>query len=115
RTWNGLAWTLSVEVFCYLLFPWIAAKLRTLREAELVALACLMWVCAMLPPAAFHFVPSLPEFFVLDAPLFHLPTFVAGSACGFLFLRRKVSGAPASLSAVSVLAIILVVAALGTS
>jgi len=115
RTWNGLAWTLSVEVFCYLLFPWIAAKVRTLREAELVALAGLMWVCALLPPAIWHFVPSLPEFFVLDNPLFHLPTFVAGVAGGFLFLRHKVTVLRASLCAVSGLAIILAITAFGRS
>jgi peptidoglycan/LPS O-acetylase OafA/YrhL len=115
RTWNGLSWTLSVEVFCYLLFPWIAAKLRTLREAELIALAGLMWICAMLPPAVWHFVPSLPEFFVLDDPLFHLPTFIAGAAAGFLFLRRKLSGARASVCAASGLAIILAVTAFSKS
>ena len=115
RTWNGLSWTLSVEVFCYLLFPWIAAKLRTLREAELIALAGPMWICAMLPPAVWHFVPALPEFFVLDDPLFHLPTFVAGAAVGFLFLRRKLSGAQASLCSASGLAIILAVTAFSKS
>lgn len=115
RTWNGLSWTLSVEVFCYLLFPWLAAKLRNLREAELVALAGLMWVFAILPPAVWYFVPSLPEFFVLDFPLFHLPTFVAGAAVGFLFLRRKMSGVRASLCGVSGLAIILAVTAVSKS
>jgi len=95
--------------------PWIAAKLRTLREAELIALAGLMWICAMLPPAVWHFVPALPEFFVLDDPLFHLPTFVAGAAVGFLFLRRKLSGAQASLCSASGLAIILAVTAFSKS
>ena len=115
RSWNGLGWTLSNEVFFYLIFPWIAAKVRTLRAAELVALAALMWGCAMLPPAVFYFVPSLPRWFVFDFPLFQLPTFVAGVAAGFLFLRRKMSGPPASLCAVSGLAIILALAAIGKS
>ena len=115
RSWNGLGWTLSNEVFFYLVFPWIAARVRTLREPELVALAALMWVWAMMPPAVWYFVPSLPRFFVFDFPLFQLPTFVAGVAAGFLFLRRKMSGLKASLCAVSGLAIILAVAAVGQS
>src|SRR5260370_5698247 len=79
-TWNAPAWTLSVEAFCYLLFPWIAARVRRLSSTELLGLAFLMWCCAMLAPTVWYFVPSLPRFLVLDFPLFHLPTFVAGVA-----------------------------------
>src|SRR5260370_21691630 len=65
----------------------------------------------MLAPTVWYCVPSLPRFLVLDFPLFHLPTFVAGVAVGFLFLRRKAVGLRADLCAGSGLAIILIVTA----
>ena len=87
--WNVPAWSLSVEAFFYLLFPFIVVPLRRSRPLWLLGAAILtvvifgivrtiVWTGAF-PPVIrgiFHF-----------SPLLHLPQFVLGIAMAVLFLE----------------------------
>ncbi|MEU5954179.1 acyltransferase [Streptomyces sp. NPDC047525] len=85
---NGVAWTLSVEAFFYLLFPFAirgALRLRTrtlalLAAAGLVAMWLLKWWTAT------HLSPFATEW-IMRNPVSRLPEFGVGMVCA-LALRR---------------------------
>jgi peptidoglycan/LPS O-acetylase OafA/YrhL len=97
--WNTPAWSLSVEAFLYLAFPFalprLVAALR--RRAGWIVVAAL-WAAAMALPLA-HLVASggaagIDTKSPLVAavrlmPLFHLPAFLIGVVAGVLHLRRR--------------------------
>lgn len=90
--WNGVCWTLSVEAFFYLLFPWIQDLLEKLTQRRLELLCALTFLCALFCNTAgkgigqdaytgiFQYVPY---------PIIHLPEFILGVAAGNLFLMRN--------------------------
>ncbi|MFG2647338.1 acyltransferase family protein [Streptomyces sp. NPDC048436] len=85
---NGVAWTLSVEVFFYLLFPYAirgALRLRT-RTLALLAAGGLTGMWALNWWAAAHFSPFATEW-IMRHPVARLPEFGVGMACA-LALRR---------------------------
>jgi peptidoglycan/LPS O-acetylase OafA/YrhL len=88
--WNPAAWSLSVEVVFYALFPWLIGSIR-INARQCVALSFLLLVIkdvlrAMLPaPSAPDMTSSLWKFEQFF-PLFHLPEFLFGMALGTLFL-----------------------------
>ncbi|MEV8315197.1 acyltransferase [Streptomyces sp. NPDC059900] len=85
---NGVAWTLSVEAFFYLLFPFVirgALRLRTrtlglLAGGGLVAMWLVKWWTVV------HLSPFASEW-VMRNPVSRLPEFGVGMACA-LALRR---------------------------
>jgi peptidoglycan/LPS O-acetylase OafA/YrhL len=89
--WNGPAWTLSVEAAFYVLFPFIAPRLRPLSQTHklLLCLACwiLTAVISRIDPLLVASTPSRDEFFTYN-PLCHLPTFVSGVALGYHYAQR---------------------------
>ena len=48
--WNFPAWSVSVEVFFYLLFPWLAVRLARLKQRSVLPVAGLFWLLALLAP-----------------------------------------------------------------
>jgi peptidoglycan/LPS O-acetylase OafA/YrhL len=91
-TWNGMAWTLSVEAFFYLIFPllqrWLDRRTRQTLWIVLVADLLLAVGCnvsahgldAQMYPGVLRFIPF---------PIIHLPEFVAGAVLGNVFLRSE--------------------------
>ena len=88
---NWAAWSLSVEAFFYLLFPWLFAALAHVRARWIgVALAC-CWVAMLVPPAVYSFLNPdhlshalrvgdevKVSWYLKFFPLLRLPEFIAG-------------------------------------
>lgn len=98
-SWNMPAWSLSVEAFFYLLFPFLLPRLARLSRPQLLAFApagcALTLICAL---TYTHFQPDGPVNlrtlgpwinFLKFNPLIHLPEFLMGMAAGLLFLHRR--------------------------
>lgn len=90
QIWNAPAWTLSVESFFYIVFPFVLPMLeklsvRSLRgtAAGLLLLITLTHSMAFGGPAITPVGPvsSIPM------PIAHLPEFLLGASMGLLFLR----------------------------
>lgn len=100
--WNPPAWSLSAEVFFYLLFPAIGPWLAGRRTTWLFGALLGSWALAFVGPTAYqvafpsgppadpHLVSigGLAQRFVLFGPLFHLPEFLVGIVLGHLFVRH---------------------------
>jgi len=104
--WNTASWSLSVEVFLYLSFPWLAVWLarRPLRSVlQTTALLYGATVLAALLFFAFHSHPSpwtwdpAPDMCIWipwlgSNPVVHFHEFLMGAAA-YLFLRAEQTGA----------------------
>lgn len=95
---NAPGWSLSVEAFFYLVFPFVLPRLRAIRSSgALLAIAIGAWLVGL----ALHVVlveasQGLPsgsplEDFTYYHPLTHLPTFIVGGASAALFHRHHAS------------------------
>jgi peptidoglycan/LPS O-acetylase OafA/YrhL len=94
--WNIPAWSLSVEAFFYLLFPWLASTMLRWKTHSLLITSA---VIAISVHALQHCVFPLAEtgapgpvatsshHFFAYSPIFHLATFVFGMALGRAYLR----------------------------
>jgi peptidoglycan/LPS O-acetylase OafA/YrhL len=93
-SWNGPAWSLSVEIFFYMLFPLLLCKTRTLSRREFLMVAALAVAVSTM---ARSFIPGHTQnwqYFLHYFPLFHLPSFLFGMALGRIYLfARPLSGA----------------------
>jgi peptidoglycan/LPS O-acetylase OafA/YrhL len=99
--WNSVAWSLSVEAFFYLVFPFVLVKYAKLSRTALWVLIPACWVAGLAVsvgyllsrPAGMPYVSSADYSsavqFVKFFPLVRLPEFLMGMACGFLFLRSE--------------------------
>ena len=86
--WNTPLWAVSVEVFCYLLFPFLACRINQLNRRMILLLVIVLWVLAILPPLMYQFNLLNGLRFVLHAPIFHLPQFLIGVCSGIIFLKK---------------------------
>lgn len=105
--WNFPAWSLSVEAFFYLCFPLLIVALARLKVGSLRVIAALLLAGIAAGnlarpmeqwPDAFSFVRDIP------LPILRLPEFIAGMACGLVFLRSprmRYSGVVATTSALA--------------
>ncbi len=98
--WNPVAWSLSVEAFFYLLFPFLLIRYSRLSRTALWTVIVACWLAGLaisagymaLRPASAGAVTtqdwSAGVNFVKFFPVARLPEFLMGMACGWLFLRR---------------------------
>lgn len=89
--WNGPGWSLSVEAAFYLLFPFIAPRLRTLSRRGLLNLA---GVAVAVSATLSGVIPLFSKWAYTDElvrfnPLFHLPTFLFGASLGYYFIQTR--------------------------
>lgn len=111
-SWNYPAWSVSVEVFFYILFPWIGVRLARLRPASALRLAGLLWVLAMAAPSALWLIKGITgpplvgdhlQMAVEFTPIFRLPEFMIGILLGRAYvlgqLRRFNGNWTASVAA----------------
>jgi peptidoglycan/LPS O-acetylase OafA/YrhL len=96
--WNPAAWSLSVEAFFYVLFPFVVQPI--LRQAPRSALLLLlaMWLLSIVPALVLVWFSASPSvdsggfsFFGLVRynPVFRLPEFIAGCALGSVFRNQE--------------------------
>src|SRR6267378_2521249 len=121
-SWNAVAWSLSVEAFFYLLFPFFLVFLLRRSQPQLFLIATGSWL-ATLAFSGSYVLRNPDHLIVVDAdvlgafwlnalkfnPLARLPEFLLGMACGFLFLRSRRESKLASLLVLSGIAALLVV------
>jgi len=89
-SWNGPAWSLSVELFFYALFPYLLGETNRFSRRDFVTLA----VATVIVSAAIRLGmrPLTPsnstdwQYFFAYFPLFHLPSFLFGMALGRVYL-----------------------------
>ena len=118
--WNYPAWSVSVEAFFYLVFPFLALGLRRFQiRTAFVGIACL-WLLSLIAPVALILTNGVAagpgdrlEMAVEFTPLLRLPEFAAGLLLGRIYVqgfRLSFSSARIAtyLSAVAILGILAV-------
>lgn len=88
QAWNGVAWSLSVEAFFYLLSPWLIRGLSRISTWKLFELCLLLYV-VYLVTGVFAFqrqIGWLSDFLQYN-PLARLPEFIYGIVAAITFLR----------------------------
>src|SRR5437763_1727262 len=100
-TWNSVCWSLSVEAFCYFLFPFLLLRSKKLSQRHLLLGLIGVWLVSL--SFSFGYVSLHPDgadkinsgeitlFWknVLSFnPMVRLPEFVVGMLAGRLFLAR---------------------------
>jgi peptidoglycan/LPS O-acetylase OafA/YrhL len=102
--WNAVSWSLSVEAFFYLLFPFLLKWLAGKSSGWLLRFAALSWLATLALTAIYttlnpdglgHINADSYSAFWLNVVKFHplvrLPEFLIGMACGYHFLRARVN------------------------
>jgi peptidoglycan/LPS O-acetylase OafA/YrhL len=99
--WDGPAWSLSVEAFFYLLFPYAAMSISRQPLKRVLRTGALLGVCVLAGPVLFalrtssgvwKITPSVYGPWVAAVkflPLFHLPEFLIGVCAGVIFINRR--------------------------
>jgi len=89
---NYPAWSLSVELFFYLCFPFLITTFKKLSNNKLIVLTLFIWLVS----AVAHILLKLsagsdPKFgeFMLFNPLFHINAFIFGMTACIVFKRTK--------------------------
>lgn len=104
-TWFGNApgWTVSVEVFCYLVFPSLVVRVAKMSVRDAVLLAAFAWVLGMVPPTAYSLLrpdgwppEESPSPLFLDLlrflPPLHLPSFLIGIVTARIYAEDRAVG-----------------------
>ena len=81
QAWNGPSWSLSVEAFMYLMFPFIGYRLATLRRRNSIFVMLLAWLIPSSLAVAYvaRWIPGdIWRLYVTNNPLLWLPLFVMG-------------------------------------
>jgi peptidoglycan/LPS O-acetylase OafA/YrhL len=107
--WNFPAWSISVELFLYLLFPFALSFIRTRPTSRVLLGAFALSLLAAFVHRLLSGPNGPPR---LPLPLIHVPQFAFGAALGLAFTRERArnverSGAPLVLAALLIIAGIL--------
>ncbi len=110
--WNPVAWSLSVEAFFYLVFPFALRRLQTLTDRQLRLCIAAFWAASLLVTGAYvvlrpdgvaHTTTLDNQLFWLGVvklnPIVRLPEFLLGMGVGLAFLRLPSTRAAAVLPA----------------
>ena len=84
---NGGSWSISVEVFCYAVLPFIVPWVSKLSNKRLACFSVILYILTVVPGQAASIFPSVSFSFFYALPLFRLPEFLLG-VCGFLVMQR---------------------------
>jgi peptidoglycan/LPS O-acetylase OafA/YrhL len=117
--WNYPAWSVSVEVFFYLLFPWLAVRLARLKHTSTLPLAGLFWLLALLAPFVLWTVKGTTgqptradhlQMAIEFTPILRLPEFAIGILLGRAYVlgrfRRLNGNLLATLAFLSIFAVL---------
>lgn len=86
--WNdGGSWSISVEVFCYLMLPIILPLLAQLSPKKFLFVLFGLYILAILPGIVGLAFPGMPFSVYYSMPIFRLPEFLIG-VCILLMLRH---------------------------
>jgi peptidoglycan/LPS O-acetylase OafA/YrhL len=107
QIWNAPAWTLSVEAFFYLVFPFVLpplekASLRVLRISAVSLLLLIVFAHTMTPTG------SSGTLFFIPLPVVRLPEFLLGAISGILFLRSNPPRYPVLIAIASLLGVAII-------
>lgn len=84
---NGGSWSVSVEMFCYMVLPFAFQPLRAMSTKRLLQLAALLYVLAVLPGATLTmFYGEFGRSFYL-LPIYRLPEVLLGACAWFAVAR----------------------------
>lgn len=89
QAWNGVSWTLSCELFFYLIAPWLfalMARVRSVKRLLAVIAACYLSLLALALFAAHGHGSGIPDLLIYWPPP-HLLEFSLGAA-GAMLIRR---------------------------
>jgi len=88
-SFNIPAWSLSVEMFFYFLFPFLAILATRLRPRTLIWISIVFWLISQIVHMMLLtiYMPD-EQFILLYNPLFHLDSFLIGMAGGVWFLSQ---------------------------
>lgn len=85
--WNdGGSWSISVEIFCYLLLPFILPRLVQLPTRRLLFVGMTCYLLAVLPGLIGVLFPGSPRGVYYSMPIYRLPEFIIGT-CTYLIFR----------------------------
>jgi len=113
---NTPGWSVSVELFFYAAFPWLALVAAHPRYARAALAGGLVLALGCAATPALVSPASGAATFLKCGPLLRLPEFVVGIALGRAFLSRRRTLAPAAanaLAAIGTLAVVAIVLASG--
>lgn len=110
--WNYPAWSLSVEAFFYLFFPFIQKCISRLADRALFVLICTMVVLCVIAHTPIQGLGRGIQFSgysgFLILPVVRLPEFLLGAALGNRFLREGATSHRALITYLAAAAVIVV-------
>jgi peptidoglycan/LPS O-acetylase OafA/YrhL len=112
QAWNGPSWSLSVEAFMYLMFPFIGYRLATVRRRNSIFIMLLAWLIPSSLALAYvaRWIPGDTwRLYVTNNPLLWLPLFVMGICASRMAAdwRKVPEGTAEVLSTAAFVALIL--------